>query len=118
MQPGYGPTHFLSSETPQSGEHAALDQPRRAMLDALHIGQAFLAGFDWGGRAACVVSALWPTACVASPLCTGYQIQDVASLRLAIGKLCLMQLHCRYPATLSPGNSQIEVGMIVARTRS
>src|SRR5262249_30767113 len=56
MQPGYGPTHFLSSETPQPGEHAALDQPRRAMLDALHIGQAFLAGFDCGGRAACVVS--------------------------------------------------------------
>jgi len=58
----------------------------------------------------------WPR-----PLCTGYQIQDVASAHNCVSlseKLCLMQLHCRYPATLSPGNSQIEVGMIVARTRS
>src|SRR3981081_220893 len=51
---GYGDTQFLSAETLRSGEQAALGQDLKELLDALHIERAVLAGYDWGGRAACV----------------------------------------------------------------
>src|SRR5437868_3865079 len=76
---GYGPTRFLSPDTPRSGEQAALGMDLLELLDALQIRQATLAGFDWGGRAACVVSALWPQRCRGLVTCTGYQIQDIAN---------------------------------------
>ncbi len=75
---GYGATHFLSPDTPRSGEQAALGQDLLEFLDALQVQQAVLAGFDWGGRAACVVSALWPERVRGLVTCTGYQIQDIA----------------------------------------
>ncbi len=75
---GYGPTRFLSSTAMRSGEQAALGQDLLDFLDALKINRALLAGFDWGGRAACVVSALWPERVHELVTCTGYQIQDIA----------------------------------------
>ena len=75
---GYGPTRFLWPDTPRSGEQAALGVDLLELLDALQIRQAILAGFDWGGRAACVVAALWPERCRAL-VCTGYRIQDIAN---------------------------------------
>jgi pimeloyl-ACP methyl ester carboxylesterase len=59
---GYGPTRFLSPATPRSGEQAVLGADLLALMDALHISKATLAGYDWGGRACCIVSALWPRA--------------------------------------------------------
>src|SRR6478735_522440 len=56
---GYGPTRFLSAATPRSGEQAALGADLLALMDALAIPRAVLAGYDWGGRACCVVAALW-----------------------------------------------------------
>ena len=47
------------------------------LLDALQLGKAVLAGYDWGGRAACVVSALWPERVAGLVSCTGYNIQDI-----------------------------------------
>ena len=76
---GYGTTNFLSPDTPRSGEQAALGKDLLELLDALQIRQAVLAGFDWGGRAACVVSALWPERVRGLVSCTGYQIQHIAS---------------------------------------
>src|SRR5947208_4308865 len=57
---GYGPTRFLSGKTPRSGEQAALGHDLLQFMDALNIPRAMLMGYDWGGRAACVVAALWP----------------------------------------------------------
>ncbi len=57
---GYGPTRFLSADTPRSGQQAALAADLLAFMDALSIDRALLGGFDWGGRAACIVAALWP----------------------------------------------------------
>ena len=57
---GYGPTTFRSPQTMRSGQQAALGSDLLAFLDALGVERATLAGYDWGGRAACVVSALWP----------------------------------------------------------
>jgi pimeloyl-ACP methyl ester carboxylesterase len=74
---GYGGTRFLSAETLRSGEQAALGQDLLELLDALHIEKAVLAGYDWGGRAACVVSALWPERVAGLLSCTGYNIQDI-----------------------------------------
>jgi pimeloyl-ACP methyl ester carboxylesterase len=75
---GYGPTRFLSPDTPRSGEQAALAQDLLELLDALQIRQAMLAGFDWGGRAACIVAAIWPERVRGLVTCTGYQIQDIS----------------------------------------
>src|SRR5689334_6854282 len=52
---GYGPTRFLSPETPRSGEQAALGRDLLDFMDALAIPRAIVGGYDWGGRAACVV---------------------------------------------------------------
>src|SRR5262249_40647552 len=76
---GYGATHFLSSDTIRSGEQAALGMDLLELLDALQVERAILAGFDWGGRAACVVSGLWPQRSRGLVTCTGYQIQDSAN---------------------------------------
>lgn len=57
---GYGPTRFLSADTPRSGEQAVLGADLLALMDALKIDRAVVGGYDWGGRAACIVSALWP----------------------------------------------------------
>ena len=75
---GYGGTRFLSLDTPGSGDQAAVGRDLVELLDALNIGQAVLAGFDWGSRAACVVAALWPRRVRGLVSATAYQIQDIA----------------------------------------
>jgi pimeloyl-ACP methyl ester carboxylesterase len=75
---GYGPTRFLSADTPRSGQQAALGKDLIDLLDALHIERAALAGYDWGGRAACVVAALWPQRVRGLVSGGGYNIQNIA----------------------------------------
>lgn len=75
---GYGRTRFLSPDTPRSGEQAALGADMVALMDALGIGRAVLGGYDWGGRAACVVAALWPKRVTALVSGNSYNIQDIA----------------------------------------
>jgi pimeloyl-ACP methyl ester carboxylesterase len=75
---GYGPTRFLSAHTPRSGEQAVLGMDLLTLLDALAIPQAVVAGYDWGGRAACIVAALWPERVAGLVSCGGYNIQDIA----------------------------------------
>ena len=76
---GFGPTRFLSPETPRSGQQAALGDDLRQLMDALDIRQAVLVGYDWGGRAACIVAALWPERVRALVTGNGYNIQDIAN---------------------------------------
>jgi pimeloyl-ACP methyl ester carboxylesterase len=76
---GYGPTRFLTPEVPRSGQQAALGADLRAFLDALDVGSAILVGYDWGGRAACVVAALWPERCRGLVTAGGYNVQDLAN---------------------------------------
>ena len=79
---GYGPTRFLSSATLRSGQQAALGRDLLDLLDALSIPRAALVGYDWGGRAACIVAALWPerVRCLVSG--DGYNIQDIAAFAI------------------------------------
>lgn len=76
---GHGPTRFLDGATPRSGQQAALGADVIALLDALGIERAVLAGHDWGGRAACVAAALWPERCAGLVSVNGYLIQDIKS---------------------------------------
>ena len=78
---GFGPTRFLSAETPRSGEQAALGADLLALMDALRIDRATLGGYDWGGRAACIVAALKPRRVVALVSGNSYNIQDIAHAR-------------------------------------
>ena len=75
---GYGATRFLSDATPRSGQQAALGADLRALLDALAIERALVAGYDWGGRAACIVAALWPGRVRGLVSVNGYNLQDIA----------------------------------------
>jgi len=79
---GYGPTRFLSDTTPRSGEQAALGADLLALMDALGIGKAIVAGYDWGGRAACIVAALWPERVTGLVTGDGYNIQNIARASL------------------------------------
>lgn len=74
---GFGPTRFLDPATPRSGQQAALGADLRDFMDALGIDRALLAGYDWGGRAACVVSALWPERVRGLVTINGYNIQNI-----------------------------------------
>jgi len=76
---GYGPTRFLSSSPPRSGQQAVLAHDLLALLDALGIDRAVLAGYDWGGRAACIVAALWPERVRGLVTGGGYNVQNVAT---------------------------------------
>lgn len=74
---GYGPTRFLSADTLRSGQQAVLAHDLLALMDALEIPDAVLAGFDWGGRAACIVAALWPARARGLVTVNGYNVHDV-----------------------------------------
>jgi len=71
---GYGSTRFLSDATFRDGQQAAVAIDTTALMDALRIQQAVLAGFDWGARTAAIVAALWPERCKALVSVSGYLI--------------------------------------------
>ena len=75
---GYGPTRFRDAAMQRSGEQAAIGADMMALMDALHIERAVFAGYDWGGRAACVGAALWPERCIGLVSVNSYLIQDIA----------------------------------------
>lgn len=74
---GYGDTRFLSKNTLRSGQQASLAQDLLSFMDAIKIQKAVLAGYDWGGRAACIVAALWPERVTGLVSCGGYNIQNI-----------------------------------------
>jgi pimeloyl-ACP methyl ester carboxylesterase len=75
---GYGPTRFINAQVMRSGQQAALAKDLLDFMDALAIPRATLAGYDWGGRAACIVAALWPERVRGLVSGDGYNIQNIA----------------------------------------
>ncbi len=71
---GYGTTRFLSNETFRNGQPSAVAVDTIALMDALRIEKATLAGFDWGGRTANIIAAIWPERCRALVSVSGYLI--------------------------------------------
>jgi pimeloyl-ACP methyl ester carboxylesterase len=74
---GFGPTRFLNATTPRSGQQAALGNDLRELMDALAVDRAVLAGYDWGGRGACIVAALWPERVRGLVTVNAYNIQNI-----------------------------------------
>jgi pimeloyl-ACP methyl ester carboxylesterase len=75
---GHGETRFLDPQTPRSGQQGAVGADLLALMDALGVRRAVVAGYDWGGRAACIVAALWPQRCLGLVSVNSYLIQDIA----------------------------------------
>ncbi len=75
---GHGTTRFLSAETLRNGEQAALALDAVALMDALQIEKAIVAGCDWGARTADIIAALWPERCKALVSVSGYLIGSQA----------------------------------------
>jgi pimeloyl-ACP methyl ester carboxylesterase len=71
---GYGTTRFLSNATPRNGQQSVLAVDTIALMDALKIEQAILAGYDWGARTVNIIAALWPERCKAMVSVSGYLI--------------------------------------------
>src|SRR5476651_644797 len=81
---GYGTTRFLSGETFRNGQPSAVAVDTIALMDALKIEKATLAGFDWGARTADIVAALWPERCKALVSVSGYLIGSQESGKMPL----------------------------------
>src|SRR6266850_562790 len=81
---GYGTTRFLSSETVRNGQPSAIAVDTIALMDALKIERATLAGFDWGARTADIIAALWPERCKALVSVSGYLIGSQEAGRMPL----------------------------------
>jgi pimeloyl-ACP methyl ester carboxylesterase len=93
---GYGATQFLSSETPKNGQQSVLASDAIALLDALGIERAIVAGFDWGARSANIVAALWPERCKALVSVSGYLIGSQAAGKLPLTPSAELQWWYQY----------------------
>jgi pimeloyl-ACP methyl ester carboxylesterase len=80
---GFGPTRFRFDDTPRSGQQAALGHDLLGLLDALGIERAILGGYDWGGLASCVATALWPDRVAGLVSLASYDIIDIGRMRKA-----------------------------------
>lgn len=74
---GFGATRFLSDNTIRSGQQAALAYDLIALMDELSIEKALIAGYDWGGRVACILSAIYPNRVIGLLSASGYCIQNI-----------------------------------------
>jgi pimeloyl-ACP methyl ester carboxylesterase len=81
---GYGSTRFLSSETVRSGQPSVVALDITALMDALKIEKATIAGFDWGARTANIIAALWPERCKAMVSVSGYLIGSQKSGKIPL----------------------------------
>src|SRR4051794_31125083 len=81
---GYGTTRFLSPDAFRNGQPSALAADVTALMDALNIKKAILAGFDWGARSANIVAALWPERCKAMVSVSGYLIGNQEAGKLPL----------------------------------
>jgi pimeloyl-ACP methyl ester carboxylesterase len=93
---GFGTTRFLSDATMRNGEQAALALDVIALLDALEIERAIVAGFDWGARTANIVAALWPQRCTALVSVSGYLIGSQAAGQLPLPPAAELQWWYQY----------------------
>ncbi len=81
---GYGTTRFLSADTPRNGQQAAIAADIVALMDALGVDKAVVAGCDWGARTANIIAALWPERCKAMVSVSGYLIGSREANRMPL----------------------------------
>lgn len=114
---GHASTRFLDSATPRSGQQGAIGVDVIALMDALGIKKAVLAGYDWGGRAACVVAALWPERCTGLVSVNSYLIQDIAKAGMPLAPAIESGLWYQYYFQTDRGRAGLTVNRReIART--
>jgi pimeloyl-ACP methyl ester carboxylesterase len=93
---GYGTTRFLSSDTFRNGQPSAVALDAIALMDALKIQRATIGGFDWGGRTANIIAALWPERCKALVSVSGYLIANQESQKVPLPPKAELQWWYQY----------------------
>ncbi|GLS20317.1 alpha/beta hydrolase [Labrys miyagiensis] len=105
---GYGTTRFLSDTAMRNGQPSALASDLIAFMDALGIGKATLAGFDWGARTANIIAALWPERCKAMVSVSGYLIGNQESGKLPLPPKAELQWWYQYYFATERGRAGYE----------
>ena len=105
---GYGTTSFLSSDTFRNGQPSAVALDTVALMDALKIEKATLAGFDWGARTADIISALWPERCKALVAVSGYLIGGQESGKIPLPPKAELQWWYQYYLATERGRAGYE----------
>jgi pimeloyl-ACP methyl ester carboxylesterase len=105
---GYGTTRFLSSETFRNGQQSVLAVDVIALMNALGIEKAILAGFDWGARTANVVAALWPERCKALVSVSGYLIGSPEANKMPLPPKAELQWWYQYYFATERGRAGYE----------
>jgi pimeloyl-ACP methyl ester carboxylesterase len=105
---GFGTTRFLSGQTARNGEQAALALDAVALMDALGIERAIVAGFDWGARTADIVAALWPERCDGLVSVSGYLIGSQAAGKLPLPPEAELQWWYQYYFATDRGRAGYE----------
>jgi pimeloyl-ACP methyl ester carboxylesterase len=82
---GYGSTYFLSRDTQRNEQQSVIALDAMALMDALQVERAIVAGFDWGARTANIMAALWPDRCKALVSVSGYLIGNQAAGSSTVG---------------------------------
>src|SRR5436190_1320197 len=105
---GYGTTKFLSNETLRNGQQAALAVDTIALMDALKIEKAIIAGFDWGARTANIIAALWPDRCKAMVAVSGYLIGNPEANKIPLPPTAELQWWYQYYFATERGRAGYE----------
>jgi pimeloyl-ACP methyl ester carboxylesterase len=105
---GYGTTRFLSSETVRNGQPSAIAVDTIALMDALKIEKATLAGYDWGARTADIAAALWPERCKALVSVSGYLIGSQESGKMPLPPKAELQWWYQYYFATERGRAGYE----------
>ncbi len=105
---GYGTTRFLSTDTFRNGQPTAVALDTVALMDALKIEKATLAGFDWGARSADIIAALWPERCKALVAVSGYLISSQAAGKIPLPPKAELQWWYQYYLATERGRAGYE----------
>lgn len=106
---GFGTTRFLSTDTLRNGQQAALALDAMALLDALGVEQAIVAGFDWGARTANILAALWPKRCAGHVSVSGYLIGSQAANQKPLSPQAELQWWYQYYFATERGQQGYEL---------
>jgi pimeloyl-ACP methyl ester carboxylesterase len=102
---GYGTTRFLSSETVRNGQQSVVAVDIIALMDALKIENATIAGYDWGARTANIIAALWPERCKAMVSVSGYLIGNRESGKIPLPPKAELQWWYQYYFAIERGRA-------------
>ena len=105
---GYGPTRFLSDKSIRNGQQSVLATDIIALMDALNIKTAIIAGFDWGARTADIIAALWPERCKALVSVSGYLIGSRESGKIPLPPKAELQWWYQYYFATERGRAGYE----------